>query len=317
MTVALDLAAIRAAHARIKPYIHHTPVMSSTLINRLAGASLFFKCENFQKVGAFKARGACNAVFSLSSEEAKRGVVTHSSGNHAAALAMAAGKRGVAAHIVMPDNAPKAKVNAVKGYGGRIVFCAPNLRAREDTAAKVMAETGARLVHPYNDYRVMAGQGTAALELLADFPDLDIVMTPVGGGGLLAGTSIAVKGINPEIKVIGAEPAGADDAYRSFKSGKLVHVVNPQTVADGLRTSLGDKGFPIIQKNVDDIVTASEAAIIDAMRKTWEFMKIIIEPSCSVPLATIMEGKLDVKGKRIGIVLTGGNVDLDELPWQQ
>lgn len=317
MTAAPTLAAIREAHARIAPYIHRTPVMTSTLVNRLAGASLFFKCENFQKVGAFKARGACNAVFSLSDEEARNGVVTHSSGNHAAALSMAAGKRGIPAHIVMPDNAPRAKVSAVKSYGGRIVFCAATLQAREETAARIMAETGACLIHPYNDYRVMAGQGTAALELLEDFPDLDMVMTPVGGGGLLSGTAIAVKGINPKIQVIGAEPAGADDAYRSFKSGTLVPMENPRTVADGLRTSLGEKGFPIIRSHVDDIVTASEEAIIDAMRKTWEFMKSIIEPSSSVPLAALMEGKLEVEGRRIGIVLSGGNVDLDRLPWQE
>lgn len=312
-----DLSAIREAHARIRPYIHSTPVLTCATLDRLAGARLFFKCENFQKVGAFKARGACNAVFSLSGEEAVRGVVTHSSGNHAAALAMAAARRGIPAYIVMPSNAPRVKKEAVAAYGGRIVFCEPTLAAREKTCAQVVAETGARLVHPYNDYRVVAGQGTAALEFLEEVKDLELLITPVGGGGLLSGSAIAAKAREPRIRVIGAEPAGADDAYRSFVTGELQPMPDPVTVADGLRTSLGTLTFPLIRAHVDEIVTTSEAAIVEAMRKTWELMKIVIEPSSAVPLAAILEGRLQAAGRRVGIVVSGGNVDLDWLPWQR
>ncbi|PZP56807.1 MAG: serine dehydratase [Azospira oryzae] len=311
-----DLRAIREAHARIRPHVHRTPVLTCSALDRLAGARLFFKCENFQKVGAFKARGACNAVFSLADDEALNGVVTHSSGNHAAALSLAAARRRIPAYLVMPSNAPQVKRKAVAAYGGRIVLCEPTLAAREEACARIMAETGARLVHPYNDYRVMAGQGTAALELLEEVRELDVVVVPVGGGGLLSGTALAAKGLKPGVRVVGAEPAGADDAWRSFKSGELQPMPNPETVADGLRTALGTLTFPIIRSHVDDIVTTSEAAIIDAMRKTWELMKIVIEASSAVPLAAILEGRLALTGCRVGIILSGGNVDLDRLPWR-
>jgi threonine dehydratase len=317
MSPTLDLAAIRAAHARIAPHIHRTPVMTSATLDALCGGNLFFKCENFQKIGAFKARGAANAVFSLTDAEAKHGVATHSSGNHAAALARAARLRGIPAHIVMPSNAPKAKIESVRRNGGIIVMCEPTLAARESTCARVMAETGARLVHPYNDYAVMAGQGTATLELLEQAANLDLILAPVGGGGLLSGTAIAAKGAKPGIKVIAAEPAEADDAARSFAAGRLIPLEKTATIADGLRTSVGEKNFPLIQQNVDAIVTVSEASIVAAMRLIWEVMKIIIEPSCAVPYAAILEHKIDVRGKRVGIILSGGNVDLDALPWMK
>lgn len=312
----LDLAAIYAAHERIKDKINRTPVMTSTTLDGQAGAQLFFKCENLQKVGAFKARGATNAVFLLTDEEAARGVVTHSSGNHAAALARAAKLRGIPAHIVMPNTAPKAKQASVRRYGGDIIFCEPTLQAREATAATVMQKTGAVFVHPYNDLRVMAGQGTTALELLEDIAGLDLILCPVGGGGQLSGIAVAAKSIKPDIRVIGVEPAGADDACRSFKAGHLLPVVKPQSIADGLLTSLGDKPFVEIQQYVDDIVTVSEEAIVQAMRTIWEVMKVIVEPSGAVPYAALLEGKLNVATKRVGLVLSGGNLDLDRLPWQ-
>jgi threonine dehydratase len=276
---------------------------------------LFFKCENFQKIGAFKARGAANAVFSLTDAEAAHGVATHSSGNHAAALARAARLRGILAHIVMPSNAPKTKIESVRRNGGIIVFCEPTLVAREAACTKIIAETGARLVHPFNDYAVMAGQGTATLELLEQAPDLDLVIAPVGGGGLLCGTAVAAKGMRPGTRVIAAEPAGADDAARSLAAGRIIPLEQAATIADGLRTSLSERTFPLIQQNVDGIVTVSEDSIVAAMRRIWEVLKIIIEPSCAVPYAAIMEQKIDVTGKRVGIILTGGNVDLDALPW--
>jgi len=310
----LTIADIRAAHARIRDKIHRTPVMTSHWLNQQSGGELFFKCENFQNDGAFKARGATNAVFSLSDEEAAKGVATHSSGNHAAALARAAKLRGIPAHIVMPTNAPKIKQAAVRGYGGRIVFCEPPVAARESTCAAVVAETGATLIHPYNDYRVMAGQGTATLELLEDVPDLEIILCPVGGGGLLSGTAIAAKNTSSKIQVIAAEPAGADDAYESLKAGKII-TKTPDTIADGLRTSLGEKNFAIIQSNVDQIVTVSEEAIVNAMRQIWEVLKIIIEPSAAVPYAAIVEKKFTISGRRIGMIFSGGNVDLESLPW--
>ncbi len=311
------LDAIRDAHRRIGPHIHRTPVQTCRSIDERVGARLYFKCENFQKVAAFKARGATNAVFSLSADEAAHGVVTHSSGNHGAALAWAARQRGIPAWIVMPHNAPRIKQNAVRGFGGEIVFCEPNVAAREQACGEVMRRTGAALVHPYNDYRVIAGQGTAALELLDDVPDLDVVIAPVGGGGLLSGTAIAAKGTRPAIRVIGAEPANADDASRSFRSGRIEPLPATTTIADGLRTTLGDKTLGIIRALVDDIATCSEETIVEAMRFTWERMKIIIEPSCAVPLAMLLERGVDVSGARVGVVLTGGNVDLDRLPWQQ
>ena len=315
MNTTLTLADIRAAHARIADKIHRTPVLTSATLDALCGAQLFFKCENFQKIGAFKARGATNAVFALTEAEAANGVATHSSGNHAAALARAARLRGIPAHIVMPSNAPKTKIESVRRNGGIIVFCEPTLVAREAACAKIIAETGARLVHPFDDYAVMAGQGTATLELLEQAPDLDLIIVPVGGGGLLCGTAVAAKGARPGIRVIAAEPAGADDAARSVAAGRLIPLEQAATIADGLRTSLSARTFPLIQQQVDGIVTVSEESIVAAMRRIWEVLKIIIEPSCAVPYAAIMEGKIDVSGKRVGIILTGGNVDLDALPW--
>jgi len=315
MDLAPNLDAIREAAARIRPYAHRTPVLTCSSLNRMLNAELFFKCENFQKVGAFKFRGACNAVFSLSDDEAGRGVATHSSGNHAAALALAAQLRGIEALIVMPKNAPQVKRDAVAGYGAKIVFCEPTLEARETTLAEVIEETGARFVHPYNDYRVIAGQGTAALELLEDVPALDVVMAPVGGGGLLSGTSLLVSELSPTTRVIGAEPEGADDAYRSLQEGRIIPSIDPKTVADGLLTSLGDLTFPIIQAHVQQILTVGEEAIIAAMRHVWERMKIVIEPSAAVPVGALLESKIDLTGERIGVILSGGNVDLDRLPW--
>jgi threonine dehydratase len=313
---ALTMQSIRQAHARIRAMIHRTPVMTSEVLDELAGSRLYFKCENLQKVGAFKARGATNAVFSLSEEEAARGVVTHSSGNHAAALARAAKLRGIAAHIVMPNNAPQAKQAAVRRYGGEIHFCEPTLAARESTARQVMERTGAALIHPYDDLRVMAGQGTTAIELLEDVPDLDVILCPVGGGGQLSGIAVAAKDIKPAIRVIGVEPAGADDAARSLIAGHIIPMLDPHTIADGLRSSLGERPFAEITRLVDDIVTVREESIVQAMRQIWEVMKLIVEPSGAVAYAAIVEGRLPARGARVGIVLSGGNLDLDRLPWQ-
>ncbi len=315
MEILPNIDDIRQAARRIHPYVHHTPIFTSQTLNKMTGITLYFKCENFQKVGAFKFRGACNTVFSLAEEEAAPGVATHSSGNHAQALALAASLRGIPAYIVMPKNAPAVKVAAVKGYGGIITFCEPTLEARETTLKKVVEKTDATFVHPYNDYRVIAGQATAALEFLEEVPALDVMMTPVGGGGLLSGTALTVHSISPETKVIAAEPAGADDACRSFQAGHIIPSVNPQTIADGLLTSLGDKTFGIIRNYVSNIVTVSEHAIVQAMRLTWERMKIIVEPSAAVPLGALLEGKVNAKGRRVGIILSGGNVDLERLPW--
>ena len=308
---------IQAARERIKGKVHRTPVMTSATLDSLAGAELFFKCENLQKMGAFKARGATNAVFALSDAEARNGVATHSSGNHAAALARAAKLRGIPAYIVMPTNAPKAKQASVARYGGKIVFCEPTLEARETTAARILAETGAVLIHPYNDLQVMAGQATISLELLEDHPDLDLVLSPVSGGGLLSGITVAAKTIKPTIRVIGVEPEGADDAARSFRGGHIVPMINPQTIADGLRSSLGEKPFAEIRRHVDDIVTVPEEAIIASMRRIWEVMKIIVEPSGAVSYAAVFADRLPVKGLKVGIVLSGGNLDLDTLPWMK
>jgi threonine dehydratase len=313
----LDLDAIRRAHERIRPYIHRTPVLTSERLDASSGRSLFFKCENFQKVGAFKARGATNAVFALDDETARRGVATHSSGNHAAALARAAKLRGIAAHIVMPSNSSKVKVRAVEGYGGRIVFCEPTQHAREETCARVLAETGATMIHPFENEDVMAGQGTTALELLEDVPDLDLVLCPVGGGGVLSGTAVAAKSLRPGIKVIATEPAGADDAAQSFREHRLVHQEHKDTIADGLRTDLGAPNFELIQRYVDDVVTVDDESIVAAMRALWETMKIVVEPSGAVPYAAIAAGKVDCQAKRVGIIVTGGNVDLDALPWMK
>ncbi|MEI6049449.1 MAG: pyridoxal-phosphate dependent enzyme [Bacteroidota bacterium] len=310
-----ELSDIQAAHSRIGPFIHCTPVMSSRQLNAMFDCEMFFKCENFQKVGAFKFRGATNAVLSLNEEEKRRGVVTHSSGNHAAALALAARINGVKANIVMPDNAPVVKKNAVAGYGAEITFCKPTLQAREETTRAIMKKTGATLIHPYDNFNVICGQGTAALELLSEKNDLDIVIVPIGGGGLMSGTSTCVKGINNSIQVIGAEPLNANDAYLSFKTGKLIPSVNPLTVADGLLTSLSELTFSIIRKNVDEILTVREDSIIECMLLVWERMKIIIEPSSATVLAIIKENPDAFRGKRVGLIISGGNVDFRKLPF--
>jgi len=303
------------AHERIRAHINRTPVMTSSRLDEASGASLFFKCENFQKIGAFKARGAANAVFVLDEGTARLGVATHSSGNHGTALARAAKLRGIPAHIVMPSNSAKVKIRAVESYGAEVIFCEPTEAARETTCAEVIKQTGATLIHSFENEDVIAGQGTAALELLEDIPDLDIVMCPVGGGGLLSGTAIAAKSMRPKIKVIAVEPANADDAVQSFRAGRRIVIEKKFTIADGLRTNVGERTFPILQRYVDDILTVSEEAIVSAMRTIWETMKIVVEPSAAVPYAAIQEGRIDVAGKRVGIILTGGNVDLEALPW--
>jgi threonine dehydratase len=311
----VNVDTIRAAHERIRPYIHRTPVLTNSWLNDACRASLFFKCENFQKVGAFKARGATNAVFALDDETARRGVATHSSGNHGAAVARAAKLRGIPAHIVMPSNSAKVKIRAVESYGAQIVFCEPTEESREIKCAEVINQTGATLIHSFENEHVVAGQGTAAMELLEDIADLDVIMCPVGGGGLLSGTAIAAKSMQPQLKVIAVEPENADDAAQSFRAGRRLVTEKKFTIADGLRTNIGEPNFAIVQSYVDDIVTVSEEAIISAMRTIWETMKILIEPSAAVPYAAIADGVIDVNGKRTGIILTGGNVDLDTLPW--
>ncbi|MFC1547662.1 pyridoxal-phosphate dependent enzyme [Candidatus Neomarinimicrobiota bacterium] len=315
MGLPVHLEDIQSAAARIQPYVHYTPVLTCSSLDQMAGAQLFFKCENLQKAGAFKFRGASNAVFSLSEEEARNGVATHSSGNHGAALSLAARLRGIPAHIVMPSTAPRIKQAAVKGYGGIITTCEPTLASRESTLEEVVERTGATFIHPYNNLRVIAGQGTCAVEFLDQIPDLDMVIAPVGGGGLLSGTAVSVSELSPGTKVVGAEPANADDAYRSLKAGTIIPSKDPQTVADGLRTSLGELTFAVISKRVERIITVSEEAIIRAMRHVWERMKIIIEPSSAVAVAVALEGELDLSSKRVGIIISGGNVDLDRLPW--
>ena len=289
--------------------------MSSYNLNNIIGGEIFFKCENLQKAGAFKSRGACNAVFSLDENELSNGVCTHSSGNHAAALARAASLRKTKAYIVMPDNSSRVKIDAVKQYGGEITFCSPNLKSREETLKMIIEKTGALEIHPYNDYRIIAGQATAAKELIEDVSNLDIIMAPVGGGGLLSGTALSALFFSPETKVIAAEPLGADDAFRSFYERKFIPSVNPVTIADGLLTSLGTLTYPIIRKYVDEIITVKEETIVLAMKLIWERMKIIIEPSSAVPFAAILENKSKFKNKKTGIILSGGNVDLDKLPW--
>lgn len=306
---------IQAALERISPFIHRTPVMTSTTINTMLGGEIFFKCENFQKIGAFKIRGALNVLLQMDPADLKQGVCTHSSGNHAQAVALGAQMLGIPAIIVMPSNAPAVKQAAVKGYGAEIRLCEPTLAARESTVQEVIAETGARFIHPYDDYGIITGQATCALELLEEVPNLDLVMAPVGGGGLLAGTALSVHYFHPDAKVIGGEPRGADDAYRSFQDKTLHPSESPNTIADGLLTSLGKKNFPILLDHVSEILLASEDQIRDAMRLIWERMKIIIEPSCAVPLAALIENNYDVKGKRVGIIITGGNVDLGKLPF--
>ena len=311
----LNLETIRAAHQTIRPYIHRTPVLTNSWLNDACGASLFFKCDNFQKIGAFKARGATNAVFALDDETARRGVATHSSGNHGAAVARAAKLRGVPAHIVMPSNSAKVKIRAVQGYDAEVIFCEPTEESREFECAELINKTGATMIHSFENEHVIAGQGTAAMEFVEDVPDLDVIMCPVGGGGLLSGTAIAAKSMRPQIKVIAVEPENADDAAQSFHAGRRLVTEKKFTIADGLRTNIGEPNFAIIQRYVDDIVTVSEEAIVSAMRTIWETMKILIEASSAVPYAAIQEAGIDVSGKRIGIIFTGGNVDLDALPW--
>ena len=313
--MALDLAAIRAAHERIRPHIHRTPMLTSARLDEACGGRLFFKCENFQKAGAFKARGATNAVFALDAAAAARGVATHSSGNHAAALARAARLRGITAHIVMPSNSSKVKVRAVEGYGGRLTFCEPNQAAREAACDRVIAETGATLVHPYENADVMAGQGTAAIEMLEDVPELDLLLCPVGGGGLLAGTAVAAKSLRPSLRILATEPAEAADTARSFAAGHIVPLERTTTIAVGLRTTIGQPNFDLARTHVDGVLTVSEEAIIAAMRRIWESLKIVIEPSAAVPYAAVLEGKVDLRGRRVGLIFSGGNVDLDALPW--
>ncbi len=307
---------IQQAAKRIKPFIHHTPVLTNESLNLKTGAHVFLKCENLQKIGAFKFRGASNAVFSLSDEEAKYGVCTHSSGNHAQAVALAARMRGIPAYIVIPNNAPVVKKNAVEGYGGQITLCEPTLEARETTLERIRLDTGATVIHPFNDEHVITGQGTAALEFMEDISDLDVIITPVGGGGLLSGTSIAAHALKKGIRVIGGEPQMADDAFRSMQAGQIMPSVNPKSIADGLLSSLGSITFPIMQKNVEQIVTVSEAGIIASMKFIWERAKIIIEPSAAVAVAVLWEKKIDLSGLKVGVILSGGNVDLKKLPWQ-
>ncbi len=314
---AVAISDIRQAAQRIAGHVHRTPVMTCATLDRMAGRSLFFKCEHLQKVGAFKFRGACNAVMRLAPEVAARGVVTHSSGNHAQALALAARLRGIPAHIVMPKTASPIKRRAVEEYGGRVVPCEPNLAARETTAAAVQAETGATMIPPYNHPDVIAGQGTAALELLEQVPNLDAVVAPVGGGGLLAGLTIAVKAVTPRVRVFAAEPAGADDAARSKAAGTLVPQTAPRTIADGLLTSLGDLTWPVLRDQVERVLTVTDEEIIAAMRLAWERAKLLIEPSSAVAVAAVLgEAFRELEGpQRVGVVLSGGNVNLDALPW--
>lgn len=308
---------VRTAHRRISKYVHRTPVLTSQRVNERAGAQVFFKCENFQKVGAFKFRGALNTVLSLSDEQVRNGIATHSSGNHAQAVALAAKIRETPSFIVMPENAPGVKVRAVREYGAEITFCEPSQEARESALRDVVEETGAAFIHPYDNPLIIAGQGTAALELLGDCPDLDMVIVPVGGGGLMSGTAITISGISPQIKSIGSEPEVANDAFLSLKTGRRHPAQSTDTVADGLRTSLGELTFACIQQYVEDIVTVSEQEIIDAMRFIWERMNIIIEPSSAVPVAALFNKKVDPTGKKIGVIISGGNLDLDSLPWME
>jgi threonine dehydratase/serine racemase len=315
---ACDLAAVEQAAERLRPFIHRTPVATCATVDRQAGRACFFKCEHLQKAGAFKFRGAVNAVAQLAPEAGRRGVVTHSSGNHAQALALAARLHGIPAHVVMPSNASPVKRRAVEEYGARVILCEPNLPAREATAAQVLAETGGTLIPPYNHPHIIAGQGTAALELLEQVPDLDAVVAPVGGGGLLAGVTLAARGRRPQTRIFAAEPAGADDAYRSKASGSLVPQMGPRTIADGLLTSLGDLTWPVLRDLVEAVVRVGEEDIVAAMRLAWERAKLLIEPSAAVAVAAVLgEEFRGLKGiRKVGIILSGGNVNLDRLPWQ-
>jgi threonine dehydratase len=306
---------IERAAGRIRGLAHRTPVLTSQYFNRLSGGELFFKCENFQRVGAFKFRGACNAIAALSSEQGRRGIITHSSGNHGQAVALAARMNGYRAVVVMPDNSARVKVEAVREYGAEVVLCPPGTPSREAAVAELVERHGHVFIPPYDHPDIIAGQGTAAMELLEQVDGLDVILAPVGGGGLISGTAIAARRLAPGISVIGAEPENADDAARSFRSGKLEPASQAETIADGLRTTLGRLNFAVIREMVDDIVTVPEEAIVRDMRAVWERMKIVIEPSCAVPLSALTEGRVDVRGRRVGIILSGGNVDLDALPW--
>ena len=308
---------VLAAHARIAPYIHRTPVLTSAYLNDLTGAELYFKCENFQKAGAFKVRGACNAVFGLSDDLAAKGVCTHSSGNHALSLSYAAGRRGIPCNVVMPRTAPQAKKDAVRGYGGVITECEPSTSSREAVFAEVQARTGGEFVHPYNDPRVIAGQATCSRELLEQVKGLDAIIAPIGGGGMISGTCLTVSSIAPKVDVYAAEPKNADDAFRSFKAGHIIADDAPETVADGLKVPLKDLTWHFVRNHVSDIFTATEDEIVEAMKLTWKRMKIVMEPSCAVPLATILKNKDAFRGRRVGVIITGGNVDLDNLPWMK
>ncbi len=305
------------AHERIAPYIHRTPVLTSTYLNNLTGAELFFKCENFQKAGAFKVRGASNAVFGLSDEDAQNGVCTHSSGNHALCLSYAAGSRGIPCNVVMPRTAPQAKKDAVKGYGGTITECEPSTSSREEVFAEVQAKTGGNFVHPYNDPRVITGQATCSRELIDQVDGLDAVVAPIGGGGMVSGCCLTLSNIAPGVEIYAAEPEQADDAYRSFKAGHIIADDAPETIADGLKVPLKENTWHFVSNHVTDILTASEQEIIDAMILTWKRMKIVMEPSCAVPLATIIKNPDVFRGKRVGVIITGGNVDIENLPWMQ
>ncbi|MDP0929600.1 pyridoxal-phosphate dependent enzyme [Paracoccus onubensis] len=308
---------MKAARERIAPHIHRTPVLTSRMLNELTGAELFFKCENLQKAGAFKARGASNAVFGLTDAQAARGVATHSSGNHGTCLSYAAGQRGIPCTVVMPRTAPQAKKDAVRGYGARVVECEPSTSSREAVFAEVVAETGAEFVHPYNDPRVIAGQGTCSAELIEQIEDLDAVIAPIGGGGMVSGTCLTLSNLAPKVKIYAAEPAQADDAMRSFKAGHIIADDAPKTVADGLLVPLKELTWHFVQRHVTDILTASDPEIVEAMKLIWKRMKIVMEPSSAVPLATILKNRDIFAGKRVGVIITGGNVDLDKLPWNQ
>lgn len=303
------------ARERINPYIHNTPILTSTYLNERIGAELFFKCENFQKAGAFKVRGACNSVFGLVNEDAVSGVATHSSGNHALSLSYAAGRRGIPCHVVMPKTAPQAKKDAVLGYGGLITECEPSTSSREAVFAEVQNTTGAEFVHPYNDPRVIAGQATCSAEMLEAVEGLDTIVAPIGGGGMISGTCLTVSNIAPEIEIFAAEPLQADDAARSFRSGRIIADDAPVTIADGLKVPLKENTWHFVSHYVADVLTATEEEIIEAMRLTWQRLKIVMEPSCAVPLAVILKNQDVFRGRRIGVVVTGGNVDLDRLPW--
>ena len=304
-----------AARERIDPHVHRTPVMTSRILNEMTGAELHFKCENFQKAGAFKVRGACNAVFGLSEEQARLGVATHSSGNHALSLSYAAGRRGIPCHVVMPHSAPSAKKDAVRGYGGRITECEPSTSSREEVFARVHEETGADFVHPYNDPRVIAGQGTCSAEMIEQVEGLEAVIAPIGGGGMVSGCCLTLSKAAPGIAIYAAEPEAADDAARSFRAGHIIADDAPVTIADGLKVPLKERTWHFVSGHVADIFTASEQEIVDAMRLTWRTMKIVMEPSCAVPLAVILKNRDVFAGRRVGVIVTGGNVDLDHLPW--